>query len=180
MKIIGNRVVLRPLSISDALAMHQIFSSEIVTKYLFMNPTKNFIQSQRLLKTNYLSYYRLGLLEPYAITLKNKEVIGLINIHTQRTDNIGEIGFMLNDKYHGLGLMHESINLYLKHLFAVSELTRIELMHKPENIACAALALKCGFHYEGELRGFYQDDEGYDRSLQLYSYLKSDQEEENI
>jgi len=83
-----------------------------------------------------------------------------------------EIGYRLFDiQNSGHGLMTEALMLCTYLLFAWKKINRLELKIFPENIGSKRVAQKCGFQYEGLLRGcdFHR---GEHRSMESYSILR--------
>jgi ribosomal-protein-alanine N-acetyltransferase len=64
----------------------------------------------------------------------------------------GEIGFVLNSKYWGMGIAKEAANLVIKYGFEVLELNRIEARYMSENTQSRRVMEKCGMSYEGTYR----------------------------
>jgi RimJ/RimL family protein N-acetyltransferase len=83
-----------------------------------------------------------------------------------------EIGYRLFDMQNsGHGLMTEALLLCSYLLFAWKSINRLELKIFPENIGSKRVAQKCGYRYEGLLRGcdFHR---GEYRDMESYSLLR--------
>ena len=83
-----------------------------------------------------------------------------------------EIGYRLFDLQNsGHGLMTEALLLCSYLLFAWKSINRLELKIFPENIGSKRVAQKCGYQYEGLLRGgdFHR---GEYRDMESYSLLR--------
>jgi RimJ/RimL family protein N-acetyltransferase len=85
-----------------------------------------------------------------------------------------EIGYRLFDtRNSGRGLMTEALMLCTYLLFAWKKINRLELKIFPENAGSKCVAQKCGYQYEGLLRGcdFHR---GENRDMESYSILRSE------
>jgi [ribosomal protein S5]-alanine N-acetyltransferase len=85
-----------------------------------------------------------------------------------------EIGYRLFDiQNSGRGLMTEALLLCTYLLFAWKKINRLELKIFPENIGSKRVAQKCGYQYEGLLRGcdFHR---GAHRGMESYSILRDE------
>ena len=85
-----------------------------------------------------------------------------------------EIGYRLLDiQNSGRGVMTEALMLCTYLLFVWKKINRLELKIFPENIGSKRVAQKCGYQYEGLLRGcdFHR---GENRDMESYSILRSE------
>jgi [ribosomal protein S5]-alanine N-acetyltransferase len=85
-----------------------------------------------------------------------------------------EIGYRLFDiQQSGRGVMTEALMLCTYLLFVWKKINRLELKIFPENIGSKRVAQKCGYQYEGLLRGcdFHR---GENRDMESYSILRSE------
>ena len=85
-----------------------------------------------------------------------------------------EIGYRLFDlQSSGRGLMTEALLLCTYLLFVWKKINRLELKIFSENIGSKRVAQKCGYQYEGLLRGcdFHR---GEYRDMESYSILRSE------
>ena len=85
-----------------------------------------------------------------------------------------EIGYRLFDiQNSGRGLMTEALLLCTYLLFVWKKINRLELKIYPENIGSKRVAQKCGYQYEGLLRGcdFHR---GENRDMESYAILRGE------
>jgi RimJ/RimL family protein N-acetyltransferase len=85
-----------------------------------------------------------------------------------------EIGYRLFDiQNSGRGLMTEALMLCTYLLFTWKKINRLELKIFPENIGSKRVAQKCGYQFEGLLRGcdFHR---GEYRGMESYSILREE------
>ena len=85
-----------------------------------------------------------------------------------------EIGYHLFDPAsRNKGVMAEALQLAIGYLFSRHKINRLQIVTAPENEASKRLALKCGFKFEGTLRGnvFHA---GQNSDSLLYSLLRDE------
>lgn len=94
--------------------------------------------------------------EMYAIVDKQtKKVIGSIGVHKdiKRDDpTVKMIGYVLNEKYWGKGLMVEVVKKMINQIFMYTNTSLITIYHFPFNKQSKRVIEKCGFKFEGILR----------------------------
>lgn len=164
------RLYLREVTLEDAADIFEYMQLKSVTDMMF-TVCDTLDACRRYLKTEFLSYERMGLPSPYAIELKaNGKVIGTCNFHTIE-DDTAQLGFVLNPAYQHQGYMYEAVEMLLEIGFEVLDLRRIMAMHMDDNIACQHLLVRLGFVKEGILReAVMRKDEAL--NMHLYSLLK--------
>lgn len=85
----------------------------------------------------------------------------------------GELGYWLDERHQGLGLMTRAVSAVLEVAFVRGRMHRIELMTTPQNVKSCALAERLQFTFEGTkreaglLNGAWVD-------LRLYSLLREE------
>jgi ribosomal-protein-alanine N-acetyltransferase len=91
----------------------------------------------------------------YGIFLKDSgDFVGVCGVFDIKWGNeSGEIGYWLNPKYAGRGLMSEAVNAVTDEFLNMG-FKRIIILANPENIASCRVAEKCGFVREGLLRSY--------------------------
>lgn len=62
------------------------------------------------------------------------------------------VGYWIGRVFSGQGLMSEALSLAVQHAFVKLRLHRVEANIAPSNLASRAVAVHCGFHYEGRAR----------------------------
>lgn len=85
-----------------------------------------------------------------------------------------EIGYHLFDPAtRGKGVMSEAVRLAVGYLFSRHKINRLQIVTAVDNEPSKRLALRCGFRFEGTLRGnvFHH---GHSRDSLLYSLLRAD------
>lgn len=91
----------------------------------------------------------------YAVELKSeKKVIGSIGLHNRTPDSKirdiaqREIGYVLNPKYWGRGLIPEATKEVIRYGFEEENLELIWCMHFEENLNSKRVIEKCGFNFQ--------------------------------
>ncbi len=149
--LIGERVTLRKMTQKDLSDVYEYASDAKVPKYLLWEP-----HPSREFTKKYLAYvdkkYKKGEFYDYAIEFKGK-MIGTCGFTSFSTENqCGEIGFVLNSNYWGMGLAKEAAMLVIKYGFEILGLNRIEARYMTENAQSRRVMEKCNMRFEGTLR----------------------------
>jgi [ribosomal protein S5]-alanine N-acetyltransferase len=85
-----------------------------------------------------------------------------------------ELSYQLYDDAHaGHGYTTEAVQLLVDYLFGTKKKHRIQLVIVPDNAASQRIAAKCGFTYEGRLRGAFFND-GRNHDVDVFSLLRDD------
>ena len=147
------RLILRPMRVSDAPDMFDYAKRPDVTRYLLWSPHRDLAYTKRYLE--YLAgRYRLGMHYEWALIHKGDGrmigTCGFANIDC--THNSGELGYVLNPDYHGQGLVPEAARRVMKFGFSVLGLHRIEARYMVENGASRSVMEKLGMRDEGVRR----------------------------
>lgn len=148
------RLLLRPLRVSDAPDMYDYAKRADVTKYLLWNPHPDLTYTRRYLE--YLAgRYRLGQFYDWALISKeSKRMIGTCGfVRFDCPHNRAEIGYVLHPDYHRQGLMSEAVRRVLHFGFSVLGLHRVEARYMVDNTASRQLMEKVGMQFEGVQRG---------------------------
>ena len=158
------RLILRPIRVSDAPDMYDYAKREDVTRYLLWNPHPNMEHTRRYLE--YLGgQYRLGKFYDWALCLKESgRMIGTCGfVRFDCPHNSAEIVYVLHPDYRGQELMPEAIRRVLQFGFSVLSLHRVEARYMVENLPSRRVMEKVGMQFEGVKRqamlvkGFYRD-----------------------
>ena len=144
------RLVLRPMRVSDARDMFDYAKRLDVTTYLLWNPHPTMSYTE-----DYLRYlqgrYALGEFYDWAVVEKQSgRMIGTCGF--TRFDflhNAGEIGYVLNPNYHGRGYATEAAKCVLCFGFEKLGLHRVEAKFMQGNEASLRVMEKLGMTFEG-------------------------------
>ena len=85
-----------------------------------------------------------------------------------------EISYQLFGSDHaGRGYTTEAVNLLTRYLFGLKRVNRMQLNIHPENVPSKRVAEKCGFTFEGVMRGCWFHD-GKFHDLEVWSLLRGE------
>jgi len=140
------RLILRAISVKDAMDIYDYASDPLVSKWLLWNPHTSFDFSRRFaeqLERGYrdMKYYTWGV-------EFNGKMIGTCGFSAFDIKiNSAQVGYVLSSKYWGIGLATEATRKVIKFGFDVLELSTIESRYIIENEASRRVAEKCGMRY---------------------------------
>lgn len=143
------RLIIRNFKCSDAKKCFTNFGQdESLGLYLPMFPMKEISEMNRL-----VSAFEEN---PYIWLIEEKisyEPVGYISVDIPYDVlAIGEIGYVLGEKYQHKGYATEAVNAMISHLFLEQKLYIIEAKYNENNIASSRLLNKLGFKTDGMLR----------------------------
>ena len=106
---------------------------------------------------------------------KEDNILGYINyFKTIRYFNSLEIWCILFDKIkRGMGISTEALELFIDYIFRAKNVNRLEIRIHPDNIASQKATEKCGFIFEGIIRGAMIYKDSY-TDLKQYSLLREE------
>ncbi len=104
----------------------------------------------------------------------NNKIVGRIGfVHLSKSNNHGEIGYWLDKRASGHGIMTNAFKMIEENAFTKWGFNRIELKIDPENKKSLGVAQRMGFVQEGVLRGEHFIGDQYKDSV-IFSKLKSE------
>lgn len=161
---------LRPIDMADAEDIYEYSSTASNTYYVY--PRHRTIDDTNFSIANYFMAKPLG---KYGVELKEeKKVIGTIDLRIQASHRIGEIGYILNEKYQGEGYATEAAEAILNFAFKELELEKVSATCQSENRASENLLLRLGMKKEGELRHYELWKNGEWVNLLQYGILQEE------
>ena len=149
----SERLILRPMRVSDADDMYAYARREDVTTYLLWLPHPSIAYTRE-----YLTYieerYLLGEFYDWAVIEKaSGKMIGTCGFTSiDAPHNVGEIGYVLNPDYHGQGFGTEAASRVLRFGFEELGLHRIEAKFMQGNESSLHVMEKLGMRNEGYRR----------------------------
>lgn len=169
------RLILRPVVIDDADDMFLYAKTYQVTRMTRFKPHQSVEDSKKVIEHVFLSRPEKGWPEAFAITLKNNgRMIGTCDFWPiSASEGVYEMGYALNPRFWGLGLMTEAASAVLQFAFESYKVRRMELKHLQSNPASGAVAKKLGFEQEGIKRQAARFEDGYD-DLVCYGLLQEE------
>jgi [ribosomal protein S5]-alanine N-acetyltransferase len=172
--LIGLRIVLRALDLSDTEQIFTLFSDPEAMRYWSFLPYTEISQARQRLERD-IAGARAGEWLPWGIALEDT-LIGTVTLHDlNREQGRAELGYMLARAHWGRGLAREATSLVIGHAFGPLGLRRLEADIDPRNVASDKLLTRLGFQKEGFLRERWRvGDEISDSAL--FGLLKRDWE----
>jgi ribosomal-protein-alanine N-acetyltransferase len=150
------RLLLRPMVLEDAEAMHAFKSDPEATRWFGQEPKTGIEQTRGWVRSG-LEGRKEGTSITWAITLRDTgKVIGeccLWNI--DRSSMRAELGYELLRSYWKRGLMSEALKAVLEYSFSEMRLNRIEANPLSINLDSQKVLIGLGFKQEGRLRQRY-------------------------
>jgi putative acetyltransferase len=145
------RLILRDFTLDDLVAFNHYATNPDVGPNAGWKPHENLEESQKILEM----FIREQ--EVWAIENKEtKELMGSIGLHhdgTRALPTCRSIGYVLSKDFWGHGFATEATQAILNYAFEDAGLTLVTISHYPYNKRSERVIEKCGFHYEGTLRG---------------------------
>lgn len=174
MKLIGNRIVIRDLHVSDLDAFYEYGKSEYVGPNAGWKPFPSITIASRILNSMILSN------ETYAVAAREgNHLIGTISLYHQtirKNNRVLSMGFSLNHDYWNQGLMTEAVKLILDFAFSKTDCELLEVGHHVGNYGSKRVIEKCGFHFDGRLDKYKRLYDGRLIDADFYSLTKEEYE----
>lgn len=150
-----DRLILRPLTVLDADDMFEYARTPYVGPLAGWEPHKSVSETIVVIRnlTTPRSAYDLGV---WAIVEKHSgKMIGTIELYNHSPLFKAELGYALNPKYWGLGIIPEAAEEVIAYAFEFLSLKRLEVGIFVDNIQSKRVCEKTGFLYEGVSRNGY-------------------------
>lgn len=134
------RLLLRPVTLSDAEDMYEYSSDSQTTRFVFethqtLSDTQNSIAD----------YFMAEPLGKFAIELKEQQkMIGTIDLRVEMEIGVAELGYIINKNYWGFGYIPEACHRLLTLGFTDLDLVRIKAGHDERNISSGRVMEKIG------------------------------------
>ncbi len=154
LEIAGNRVLLRPLRLSDAPDIYRNINHPDIVRWTLSIPhpyTRNFAEkfirkAQRHLRGKHEYIFGIVLRE-------TGKIIGVTGLHEIDWDNgNAELGYWIAQNHWGKGLTVEAVALICEFGFAELQLRRIYACLFDKNVQSRRVLEKSGFQLEGRFR----------------------------
>lgn len=102
--------------------------------------------------------------------INGEEIIGAIGVKiNSHRDYIGEIGYFLDEKFWGQGIVSQAVKLIEDICFKKLKLTRLEIVMQPENKGSEKVAIKNKYLKEGLLKKILKHKDGVMKDCFLYA-----------
>lgn len=150
--ILTNRLILRKIRASDAKDMYEYASDSDVVRYLTWGPHPDVSYTKRYLATVERAYKNNTFFD-WALVLKaNEKMIGTCGFTSFDYDSSTcEIGYVLNPRYRGYGLMPEAVNAVIEFAFDKLGAKAVEARFMKGNNASLRVMEKCNMSFDGYL-----------------------------
>ena len=169
-----DRLILRKYKKKDAHDIFDYASDPAVPIYMSWGVHKNIEHTQDFMK-RFINEKYLENIPEWAIEHKEsgKMIGGIGIVEINETDNRVEVGYVLNQKFWGRGIMSEALNEVLRYCFIELKVNRVEAIVRLENLASNKVLEKVGMVCEGVLRKSHKQKGEY-HDVKLYSILKDE------
>ncbi|BCR36059.1 GNAT family N-acetyltransferase [Mariniplasma anaerobium] len=172
--LITKRLILRDLALRDVQDLFAYAKKPNIGPMAGWSPHKNIKETAKILKLLIREQ------EVWGITTKTDDaLIGTIGLHVRNFENAvenrREIGYVLDDKYWGQGLIVEACFKVLDYGFNALGLDEIMCGHMVSNTQSKRVIEKCGFRYLKTEKREYMDKEDID--VMVYHMTKRDYKE---
>lgn len=170
------RLILRPLSPSDAQDMYAYARDPLVSRYVPWETHRSIEDSLAYLNTVAAAQAE-GKPASWAVVSRTEgRMVGTAGfVWWEPAHSAAEIGYILSRHLWGQGLMSEAAKAVVDFGFSRMELNRIEARCVEENIASARVLEKCGMTLEGKLRDYLRI-QGKLLTYRIYSILRREWE----
>lgn len=149
MKLHFEEIKLREIELSDAQAIFEYACLDSVCN-LTQEEKHNSIDDTYDSIVNYHFQYRKRKAFPTMVIEYQNRVVGLIALHTKIVENVYEIGFELNPKYHNQKIMSEVFEGYLPFMVSKYKIKKIVAEVLKYNLSSIKLLEKFNFKYISE------------------------------
>ncbi|MGE7916079.1 GNAT family N-acetyltransferase [Lysinibacillus xylanilyticus] len=169
----GRRVILREMEEKDWIDVHTYASQPIVCQYQPWGPNSE-KESQDFVKQVILDTTKNPRSRFVFAIIEKKMLIGAGEINIRDfTNREGEIGYIVNPEYWGMGYATEVSKLLIEFGFETLNLHRIFATCDPRNVGSSKVLEKIGMTKEGRIREDLLLKDGWRDSL-LYSILEQE------
>lgn len=151
MQLITERLLLRPVTLSDAPAVFAYSKQEQVGPNAGWKPHESIEETAAILKEIFVGQEGVfGLVRRETGCLIG--TAGLIGDPKRENNRTRMLGYALAREYWGKGLMTEAVQVLLRYGFEKLDLDLVSAYCYPHNSRSRRVLEKCGFVYEGRLR----------------------------
>ena len=157
-----DRLLLRPLELTDAADMFAMDSNPNVHKYLWQNPTQTLEESTKVIEYIQAQYQKNNIGRFATILKETNEFIGwtgikFIDDHIENGNtNFYDYGYRLNEKFWNKGFATEASIAWLDYGFNQMNIEKMNAYTHAQNGASNHILQKVGFQFMKD----YPDKEG--------------------
>jgi len=147
------RLYLRPFTGADAAAVHQIYSSPVVMRYVATGAVKQLRATERMLR-DYAAHQRTRGYSFWAVVERESEaLIGDAGLYRTPAGEV-ELGYTLGEPWWGRGYATEAAVAWLEAAFGPLAIDEVIALAEPANTASLRVLAKVGMHPAGERSAF--------------------------
>lgn len=147
------RLLLRRLAITDAAALHAVFSDPEVMRYWSSTPWSTPEQAHEYIADANAALASGAMLRLGIECAVTGQLIGQVALYSFDQQNRRcDVGYALGRAHWGQGYLSEALAAMLGHGFAALNLNRVEADIDPRNSASARVLERLGFRQEGLMR----------------------------
>lgn len=139
------RLILRPVQSDDAEAMFDYLRDEETVRFITVPPVKTL---KEVIENSIQSYFMLDPIGKWAIVY-DQTMVGTIDLRLNEAHRQAEIGYVLNKRYWGQGIMPEAAQAIFAVGFDQLQLVRIFSEHDTRNPKSGRVMTKIGMQQEG-------------------------------
>ena len=144
------RLVLRPLALSDLKTTHEYASDTETTKYMVYLPNRTLQETESFLRSAAEEWAKaIPQFCEFAITLGGTH-IGAVSISLSENGQTGELGWIINKKYQGNGYATEAAKAITKYAINTLQVKRIIAHCDYRNAASYRVMQKLGMRLESD------------------------------
>jgi len=161
-----SQIKLRPQKASDAKRFYEILNNP---NFIYFTARPKSIAAERKWLRGNAKRRKDNISWNYTIIYGEKIVGGIgikINFHRKY---VGEIGYFIDEKYWGKGIISRAVKLAEDICFKNLKLKRIEIMMQPANRASERVAIKNSYLKEGRMRKALRAMDGKMKDCYLYA-----------
>lgn len=152
-KMMGERIILRPLRNTDALSISKHANDLDVARYTLLPHPYRLKDATGFIGITKKNRQKKKAVELGIESKETKEIIGMISLmNIDWKNKNAELGYWLGKRYWNKGIMKEAVRLLLQFGFKKLKLEKIYAKVLHPNIASAKVLEKSGFVSEGRLR----------------------------
>jgi ribosomal-protein-alanine N-acetyltransferase len=170
------RLQLRPLDVSDAQRIFEIWSDPEVMRFYDVAPLTRFEQAEHVVARLMQDTAEQTGIRWAIVSTNDGCVIGTCGFRLNFAFRSASLGFELERRYWRQGLMREALDAAITYAYDQLAMNRIQATTDLDNHASAGLLASLGFVEEGVMRQWgYWKDAFHD--VRLLSLIKSDRRE---
>ncbi|VEU80802.1 GNAT family N-acetyltransferase [Haploplasma axanthum] len=173
--VLNEDYYLRKVKVRDAKELYDFSKNNEVTKYLTWNSHTNVKETKMVIKKFYLAKIKQGLPASFVIVDKqNKKVIGVIDYLLDNETDPPEIGYFMNPKYWGKGIMTLALKEIVKIGFEELRFDVIGISHMVSNLGSKRVIEKNNFKYKYTIYNYFLQQKNEHVDVMYYEMDKGD------